>query len=193
VWVSEVDLLGGSNQDFVYVFDAVTDAQLARIGVGVGPYFMTLSRDGRGAYVADKISCDVRELDTATYQVVRVVAWPSSHGCPFGLAAGLEDGMVYTVTGSDHTINEGAAGTSFGIVNFATSTVVVHDGVGTEPVTLTMSPDGTRIFVVDAARPTAYIVDPATGLVSSAFTLPTSVLRTTRVATVDGLISNPRL
>jgi YVTN family beta-propeller protein len=195
VWVSEVGYLGlsGSKQDFVYVFDAATDAPVAKIGVGAGPFFMTLSRDGHDAYVADKISCDVREVDAATYQVVTTVSWPSSHGCPFGLAAGLEDNVVYAVTGNDHTINEGAAGTSFGVVDFATSTVVVHDSIGTDPVTLAMSPDGTRIFVVDGARPTVDIVDPETGLVSSAFTLPTPVFRTTRVdlATVDGLINSP--
>jgi YVTN family beta-propeller protein len=193
VWVSEVDALGSRKQDSVYVFDAATDAQVARIGVGTGPYFMTLSRDGRDAYVADKMSCDAREIDAATYQVVGTVLWPSSHGCPFGLAASVEDNVVYTVTGSDHTIDEGAAGTSFGVVNFATSTVDVHDGIGTDPVTLAMSPDGTRVFVVDGALPTVDIVDPATGMIASAFTLPTSVFRTTRVdlAGVDGVVNNP--
>jgi YVTN family beta-propeller protein len=175
VWVSEVNLPGGNQQDFVYVFDAATDAQVARIGVGAGPFFMTLSRDGRDAYVADKTTCDAREIDTATYQVVGTVGWPSSHGCPFGLAASLDDSVVYTVTGNDHTIiSEGAAGNSFGLVDFSTSTVVVHDGIGTDPVTLTLSPDGTKVFVVDAARPTVNVVNPATGLVTSAFTLPTA-------------------
>jgi YVTN family beta-propeller protein len=195
VWVSEVGYLGlsGSKQDFVYVFDAATDAQVAKVGVGVGPYFMALSRDGRDAYVADKISCDAREIDAATYQVVGTVLWPSSHGCPFGLAASLDDNVLFTVTGNDHTIGEGAAGASFGAVDFATSTVAVHDGVGTDPVTLAMSSDGTRIFIVDGARPIVEIVDPATGLVSSAFPLPTPVIRTASVdlATVDGVISNP--
>jgi len=178
VWVSEVDVLGGRKQDFVYVFDSATDAQVATIGVGTGPFFMTLSRDGRDAYVADKISCDVREIDTATHQVVGTLPWPPSHGCPFGLASGLADHVVYAVTGSDHTIDEGAAGMSFGAVNFANSTVVVHDGPGTDPVTLAMDPDGTRVFVVDAARPTISIVDPATGRATSVFTLPTRVIRT---------------
>jgi DNA-binding beta-propeller fold protein YncE len=79
------------------------------------------------------------------------------------------------------------------VLNFATSTVDVHDGIGTDPVTLAMSPDGTRVFVVDGALPTVDIVDPATGKISSAFTLPTSVFRTTRVdlAGVDGVVNNP--
>src|SRR6202043_2332643 len=121
-----------------------TDAQVARIGVGDGPFFMVLSRGGHEAYVADKLSCDVKEIDTTTYQVVATVRWPGSHGCPFGVAASPEEGVVYTVTGNDHPINEGAAGNSFGSVNFATSEVVVHDRVGTDPVTLALSLDGSR-------------------------------------------------
>ncbi|MGH9079611.1 MAG: DUF4190 domain-containing protein [Acidimicrobiales bacterium] len=194
VWVSEVNWPGGGSQnDFVYVFDAVSDAQVAKIGVGAGPYFMALSRDGRFAYVADKISCDAREIDALTYQVVDTVDWPSSHGCPFGLAASLQDSVVDTVTGNDHTINEGAPGASFGVVNFTTSTAVVHDDIGIDPITLATSPDGTRVFVVDAARPTVDIVDPTTGLVTSALSLRTPALRKARVGpeAVDRVINNP--
>jgi YVTN family beta-propeller protein len=88
LWVSEVDNLEDSSTstDFVYVFDATFGGQEARIPVGAGPYFMVLSRDGREAYVADKLSCDVLEIDTATFRVVATVRWPSGHGSPFGLA-----------------------------------------------------------------------------------------------------------
>jgi YVTN family beta-propeller protein len=174
VWVSEVNALDGSSTtpDFVYVFDATTDTQVAKITVGAGPYFMALSRDGRYAYVADKLSCDVREIDTATFQVVSTVRWPSSHGCPFGIAAGPEDDVAYTVTGSDHTIDEGKAGNSFGSVDFATSEAVVHDNIGSDPVTVTLSPDGTTAYVVDADLPVVDLVNPTTGSVASRFTLP---------------------
>jgi YVTN family beta-propeller protein len=128
VWVSEVNDLNESNvqgsaspPDFVYVFATGSTAQIAQIPVGTGPFFMVLSRDGRDAFVADKVSCDVREIDTTTFRVVATVPWPSTHGCPFGLAAGPDTNSVDTVTGTDHTFNEASAGNSFGSVDFATS------------------------------------------------------------------------
>jgi YVTN family beta-propeller protein len=166
VWVSEVDLsASSSSHDSVYVFGAATGAELARISVGAGPFFMTLSRDGRFAYVADKTSCDLKEIDTASYQVVATVPWASSHGCPFGLASGPEDNVVYTVTGSDHTINEESAGMAFGSVDFASGHPVVTENVGRDPVTVTLAPDGSTAYVVDADRPSVDVVDAATGVV----------------------------
>jgi YVTN family beta-propeller protein len=181
VWVSEVDSLAGSGTtpDYVYVFDATTNTQVAKITVGAGPFFMALSRDGRFAYVADKLSCDVREIDTATYHVVATVRWPSSYGCPFGIAAGPEDDVVYTVTGNDHTIDEGTAGNSFGSVDFATAHAAVHDNIGSDPVTVTLSPDGTTAYVVDADRPVVDLVDPATGSITSTLALPAATPTTT--------------
>jgi YVTN family beta-propeller protein len=52
--------------DSVYVFDADTGTQVAQIVVGAAPFFIVLSTDGRHAFVVDKLSCDVREIDTAT-------------------------------------------------------------------------------------------------------------------------------
>jgi DNA-binding beta-propeller fold protein YncE len=168
VWVSEADLSASStSHDSVYVFSAATDAELARISVGAGPFFMTLSRDGRFGYVADKTSCDLKEIDTTSYQVVASVPWASSQGCPFGLASGPRDNVVYTVTGSDHTINEESPGMAFGSVDFASAHPVVTENVGKDPVTVTVAPDGSTAYVVDADRPVVDVVDPATGAVRS--------------------------
>ena len=181
VWVSEVNSLGGSSAtpDFVYVFDAATNAQIAKIPVGAGPYFMVLSHDGRDAYVADKLSCDVREIDTATFQVVATVHWPQLHGCPFGLAASPNNNVVYTVTGNDHTIDSGRAGNSFGSVDFSTFRATIHDNIGVDPVTVTLSRDGATAYVVDADLPVVDLVDPPTGLIKSTFALPATTPTTT--------------
>jgi YVTN family beta-propeller protein len=173
LWVSAVNDLVESNgtPDDVYVFDTATHAQLAEIPVGSGPYFMVLSADGRDAYVADKVSCDIRQIDTSTFKVIATVSWPSDEGCPFGLAAG-PDGVVYTVTGEDHTFNEGHAGDAFGSVHFAPPQATVLGSVGTDPVTVALSPDGTEAYVVDADHPIVDVVDTATGTVTSTFKLP---------------------
>jgi YVTN family beta-propeller protein len=174
VWASEVDDLDGSSTTpgAVSVFDTTTGSQMAEIPVGIGPFFMTLSHDGRDAYVADKSSCDVREIDTATFRIVSTVDWPSSRGCPFGIAAGPDDNLVYAVTGSDHTFNQGHAGNAFGSVDFATGTARVSGDVGADPVTVALSPDGTTAYVVDADRPLLEVVDPTDGRIKKTLTIP---------------------
>jgi len=174
VWVSEVDDADGSSTtpDAVSVFDTTTGAQMARIPVGTGPYFMTLSHDGRDAYVADKSSCDVREIETATFRVVSTVDWPSSHGCPFGIAAGPDDNLVYTVTGSDHTFNQDHAGNAFGSVDFATDNARISGDVGRDPVTVALSGDTATAYVVDADRPVIEVVDPTDGTIKTTLTIP---------------------
>ncbi len=174
VWVSAVDDLAGSSTtpDTVSVFDTATGDQRATIPVGSGPFFMALSHDGRDAYVADKLSCDVREIDTSTLRVVATVDWPSSRGCPYGLATSRDDNVVYTVTGSDLTFNEGHAGNAFGSVDFATGQAHVAGDVGQDPVTVALSPDAATAYVVDAGRPVIDLVDPADGSIKATFTIP---------------------
>jgi DNA-binding beta-propeller fold protein YncE len=133
---------------------------------------MILSHDGHDAYVADKESCDLREIDTATFRVVGSVRWPPADGCPFGLADGPNDDVVYTVTGNDHTIDQGQEGNVFGAVNFRTSQVLLHSHVGSDPVTLAISPSGWAAYVVDADLPLIAVVNPATGATTSTFGLP---------------------
>jgi YVTN family beta-propeller protein len=177
VWVSEVndaDELGGSSTtpDDVTVFNTLTGAQMAQIPVGTGPFFMAISPDGGDAYVADKLSCDVREIDTATFAVVATVDWPSSHGCPYGLALGPNDNLVYTVTGSDHTFGEGHSGNAFGSVDFATGRADVLGAIGRDPVTMALSPGATTAYVVDADRPVIDLVDPTDGARKATFAIP---------------------
>jgi YVTN family beta-propeller protein len=174
VWVSAVDDLQASSPspDLVSVFDATTGAQLATIPVGTGPFFLALSPDGRDAYVADKLSCDVRQIDTTTFTVVATVRWPTSHGCPFGLALGPSDTIVYTVTGSDQTFDQAHPGRAFGSVDFATGRAQVESTVGSDAVTVALSADGTTAYVVDADRPVLDLVDPLTGSIRATFALP---------------------
>jgi YVTN family beta-propeller protein len=176
IWVSSASTLGpptsGTPPDRVYVFDSATHAEVASVSVGQGPYFMVLSTDGLYAYVADKVSCDMKEIAASTFQVVATVSAPSGDGCPFGVAPGAADGVAYAVTGRDHTVRPGAQGDALEIFAFPTSTLITHKNVGVDPVTVTTSSLSNFVYVVDANRPELYGVDPVTGAVKTTWHLP---------------------
>jgi YVTN family beta-propeller protein len=175
IWVSSASTVApptsGSPPDRVYVFDSATGAEVASISVGQGPYFMVLSGDGRYAYVADKVSCDMKEIATSTFQVVATVDAPSGDGCPFGVAPGAADGVAYAVTGQDHTVRPGTQGNALEIFDFRTSALTTHKSVGVDPVTVSTSPLNNLVYVVDANRPKLYGIDPATGAVKTTWHL----------------------
>ncbi|MHB8263665.1 MAG: hypothetical protein ACYDGY_07955 [Acidimicrobiales bacterium] len=166
IWVSEASTVAGRSPimslepraapypDYVYVFSAGNYKQLASIRVGNGPYFMAMSRDGRYVYIADKVGCELNEISTATFSVTATVHTPPSDGCPFGVAASTIDSVAYTVTGNDRTVNAGRKGKQLEVVNFATGNVNAFSGAGTDPVTVSVSPSGNTIYVVDAKAPT---------------------------------------
>lgn len=166
VWVSTTSVLAptsGGSRDRVDVFEASTGAQLASVAVGRGPFFLAMSPDGKRVDVADKESCDVKQIDTATFKVVATVHLSIHDGCPYGIAAGAGDNVAYVVTGRDHTLEMGHAGDSFETIDFSKAAVSSVREVGVDPVTVATLHGNPLAFVVDADRPTVYAVNPANG------------------------------
>ncbi len=161
VWVSSASVIGltPTDPDFVYVFSAATGAELTRIPVGRGAFFMSLSRDGKYAYVADKESCDVKEIATAEFRVIATMRTPGADGCPYGLSATSTDGVVEAATGSNNTLGLGKQGDVLEQLDFRTSRTAVLRGVGPDPVTVTVAPSGAHAYVLDAVSPFVTVVD----------------------------------
>jgi YVTN family beta-propeller protein len=179
VWVSETSALGSTGQnDFVYVFDAHSAQPfgaahiLAKIRVGKGPFFMVLPKGSPYAYVADKESCDVKQIDTSTFQVVSTIEVRRISGCPFGLAASSNSSVVYVATGNDKTVNLGRGGRVVDRVDFETGTVAPTGFLGTDPVTLTLDPTGALLYVVDAEAQTIESLSTQNGAVEGGLRLP---------------------
>lgn len=168
LWVSESGAAApSSSNDDVYAFSTSTGTLLARITVGRGAFFATLSTDGHFLYVADKESCDVREIATASFRVVSVVQVPRADRCPFGVAAGDRDETALAVTGTDHSAAVGPAGNDLLEIDFATGTVRASHPVGLDPVTVATRPGRHLAYIVDADRPAVYVVKQH-GLTSAA-------------------------
>ncbi len=195
VWVGMADLFGevgaGSGlitsggtvpaDDKVVVLDATSGAVVANIPVGAGPFFLALSPDGRDAYVADKVSCQLTEIDATSFQVVLTLAVPSVDGCPFGIAAGPGPGQVVAVTGTDHTIGAGTVGQDLLTADFTTGKLRAFP-VGSDPVTVALSADGGTAYVVDADQGLLHVVDTSTGAAKGELALPLPVTTTNTTA-----------
>lgn len=160
VWVSETGFLsaGPSSRGFVYAFNAVNHAQVARVEVGVGPFFMALAPTGDAAYVADKVSCDITRVDATSDSATVLLHIPSSLGCPYGLVVSPDGSMVYAVTGDDKSFALGSAGDSFLAVNTVTSAYEVLHLTRSDPVTVGLTPDGSTADVVDTAHPRLFVI-----------------------------------
>ncbi len=113
----------GTIPGYVYAFSASGGRLLAAIATGDTPFFMTMSRDGRDVYLADKAACTVTEISTVTFQVARIVHLPAPLGCPYGISLGPAPSTVYVATGTDHTFKVGSAGRYLAGVDMATGTV----------------------------------------------------------------------
>jgi hypothetical protein len=171
VWVSEAYAVAGLSAsgpngvgsfDYVYVFDTATDREIASISVGDGAFFMAMSKDGRYVYVANKVSCNVDEISTATFNVVASARAPMVDGCPYGIAASTTDSVAYAVTGNDRTVNMGKQGNMLEAVNFITGKVTALKRVGSDPVTVTLSPAGNSMYIADAKSPIVTVISTHT-------------------------------
>lgn len=181
VWVSEayavtnLSLSGPDSanySDYVYVFNTITGQEIADIKVGNGAFFMAMSKDGRYVYVADKVSCSVDEISTATFEVIASVRAPVGDGCPYGIAASATDSVAYTVTGNDRTVNTGKEGNMLEVVDFTTGKMTMSREAGSDPVTVTLSPGGNSIYIADAKSPTIMVISTSTYTTTMIIHLP---------------------
>jgi DNA-binding beta-propeller fold protein YncE len=93
-------------------------------------------------------------------------------GCPYGIAASATDSVAYTVTGNDRTVNTGKEGNMLEVVNFTTGKVTVSRKVGSDPVTVTLSPGGNNIYIADAKSPTIMVISTSTYTTTMIIHLP---------------------
>src|SRR5262249_30986281 len=100
------------NNGTVSVVDAVSEAVLANIEVGLHPSAMAVSPDGRYLYVANANSDTVSVIDAATDQVVRTLDLRLFAGAPLGsapnaLAAAADGRTLYVANGGNNALAVG--------------------------------------------------------------------------------------
>ncbi|MEJ2890009.1 serine/threonine-protein kinase [Actinomycetospora aeridis] len=127
--------------------DLATGAASPRVPYGVGDALdrLTLSPDGRHAYVSPWRGSTVQEIDLATAAVSRSLAPapPGARGFRVGAVAATPDGrLLYGA----YLRSEADGSTGVGVLDVASGALVRSLDVR-EPGSLTLSPDGRRLWV----------------------------------------------
>jgi large repetitive protein len=162
VWLVNPD------NDSVSVFDAVTNAKLAEVTVGTGP--RTLAVGGGSVWVANRYSATLSLISTSTLAVTQTITLPRA-SMPYGIAWSATDNAAWlTLEATGQLLRLDASGAVTGSV-----------AVGPNPRQVSISADGTRVFV------SRFITPPLPGEgTASVQTSIGGVPRGAEVVVVDG-------
>jgi large repetitive protein len=128
LWVVNQD------NDSVSVFDAVTNAKQAEIGVGAGP--RTLALAGGNVWVVNRDAASVSVVSTSTLAATQTIALPRA-SMPYGIAFSPADGAAWiALEGTGQLLRLTGSGVVTGSV-----------AVGANPRQVSISGDGARVLV----------------------------------------------
>jgi YVTN family beta-propeller protein len=160
----------------VFQVDTATGSTLHSYFVGSNPRGIAVGPDGAHVYVADFASAGLSIIDTAT-QAVTDVDFSTLPGAanpsPSGVALNLSGTRAYVTDASvGHRLcrmNTAAPPTS--MANGDCVVVGATDDDGANPNALAVSPDGTRVYVVNHSEASVSVVDTGTFTVTRTFPL----------------------
>lgn len=137
-----------------------TDWSVARVGIGIDPYGVAVAKDGKTVYVALEGDGKLALVDAVSLQVVsKFEAGPVGFNSgPTGVAVG-RDGKVYVTN---------TASNSVWVVdpaNVDPTKRSVPVGVGGKPVGVSVSPDGSRVYVANSTGASLSVIGTASNLV----------------------------
>jgi YVTN family beta-propeller protein/autotransporter-associated beta strand protein len=149
----------GSNT--VTVLDVGTRTIVATVAVGSVPEAIAISADGKFVYVPNLDSNRVSVISTAANQVVSSISAPS----PYAVAVSPDGGTLYVTSFYGGTTS---------IIDAASGTTLKSISVGTNPIAVVASRDGSKVYVLNEAGTVAVtVIDTASRTIAA--TIPLSV------------------
>lgn len=113
---------------------------ISRLSVGFQPGLITLSPDGTLAYVLSAQSNGLRVINTATNQVVRIIA---ADAAASGVAVSPDGGRLYVTNPSAGTLS---------VLNAANGAVAATVTVGDQPGSVVVSRDGAAVYIATSGN-----------------------------------------
>ncbi len=142
-----------SENHTVAVMDTATDAVIATVPVGSGPYSIAVNPTGTRIYMTNDSAVSV--INTATDTVIATV--PVGSG-PYGLVVNPMGTRVYVANYFSDTVS---------VIDTETNTVVATVPVGKGPSGVAMTPDRAEVNVLNSIDNTIFVINTSTNKVTA--------------------------
>jgi YVTN family beta-propeller protein/autotransporter-associated beta strand protein len=143
------------------------------IPVGVQPFGVAATPDGRFVYVANVVSNTVSVINADTNLASSTIPVGTR---PFGIATSSDAQFAYVSNSFDNTVS---------VINTATNTVIGSPiSVGLQPFGIAVTPNGSAVYVANDQGNTVSVIDTATKTVSA--TIPVGLAPQGLAITPDG-------
>jgi gliding motility-associated-like protein len=129
--------VANSGDNTVSVINVTTNLVTATIAVGAKPLSLSVSPDGTRVYVANSGDNSISVINTSTDKVIYTITQINS---PYCVKVNLAFTLMYVANYNSKTVT---------VINTATNSVVTTIPVNDTPTDLCISPDGTRVYVID--------------------------------------------
>jgi gliding motility-associated-like protein len=147
-----------SGHGTVDIINTVTHNITATIDVGESPLGVVMSSDGSKIYVANQGSNFISVINANTGATIGQI--PLNQGAS-SLAATFDGSQLYV-----------SAGASVSVINTASNQVIKTIGVGLNPVSMAVSPDDKKVYVVNEDSRSVSVIDNQTKTVIATVDLP---------------------
>ena len=158
----------------VSVFNVATNAFTQAIPVGFSTDWIAVTPDGALVYAASAIDGRVAVISTSTNTLASTITLTALAGQG---ATGCVSGPTFNPTGTVGYFLQGCQATGAGsmtAISIPGNTEIASVAVGTTPYESAITPNGTKLYVVNASSNTVSIISTASNTVTSTITVGTA-------------------